>query len=149
MKRKEKKERRKKEQNPPRRKKEQKPAGGATWLCLAKGMAVAFGITCIIFIGFGILLTYTALSEERLPLVALLCTALSAAVAGYDWAACKRAKGWLWGLLAGLVYMLLLFLITGLAGDSFRLEASGLMMLAVALAAGGIGGILGVNRKNG
>lgn len=140
---------RKKGGQPTRRKKEQKPAGGAAWLCMAKGMAAAFGITCIIFIGFGILLTYTAVSEDSLPLVALLCTALSAAVAGYDWASCKKEKGLLWGLLAGLVYMVLLFLITGLAKDRFQPEASGLMMLAVALAGGGIGGILGVNRKNG
>lgn len=140
---------RKKGGQPTRRKKEQKPAGGAAWLCMTKGMAAAFGITCIIFIGFGILLTYTAVSEDSLPLVALLCTALSAAVAGYDWAACKKEKGLLWGLLAGLVYMVLLFLITSLAKDRFQAEASGLMMLAVALAGGGIGGILGVNRKNG
>lgn len=134
---------------PTRRKKEQKPAGGAAWLCLMKGMAAAFGITCIIFIGFGILLTYTAVSEAALPPVALLCTALSAAVAGYDWAACKKERGLLWGLLAGLMYMVLLFLITGLAKDRLQAEASGLMMLAVALAGGGIGGILGVNRKKG
>ena len=111
-------------------------------------MAAAFGITCIIFIGFGILLTYTSVSEDSLPLAALICTAVSAAAAGSDWAACRRRKGLLWGLLAGGVYMLLLFLITGLAGDDFKWERSAFMMLAVALAGGGIGGILGVNRKN-
>ena len=49
---------------------------------LFRGMAVAFAVTCIIFIGFGILLTYTDVSEESLPLVSLLCTAVSAAIAG-------------------------------------------------------------------
>ena len=104
-------------------------------------------ITCIIFIGFGMILTYTAASEESLPLVSLICTALSAVAAGYDWAACKRKRGLLWGALAGLVYTALLYAITSLAADSFVLHASGLMTLAVALAAGGIGGILGVNRR--
>ncbi len=143
-----KKERKKKERTAAaaRNQKEQATQNGKMGLCLLKGMAAAFGITCIIFIGFGILLTYTSVSEERLPLVALICTAISTAAAGYDWAACKRQRGLFWGLLAGLVYMVLLFFITGLAGD-FRLELSGLMMLAVALAGGGIGGILGVNRK--
>ena len=116
-------------------------------LCLVRGMAAAFGVSCIIFIGFGILLTYTELSEESLPLVSLVCTALSAAAAGYDWAACMRKRGILWGAAAGAVYMVLLFLITGLAKDSFLPQLSALMSLAVALAGGAAGGILGVNRK--
>ena len=110
-------------------------------------MGIAFAITCIIFIGFGMILTYTAASEESLPLVSLICPALSVAAAGYDWAACKRKRGLLWGALAGLVYTALLYVITSLAADSFVLHASGLMTLAVALAAGVIGGILGVNRR--
>lgn len=118
-----------------------------TALCLLRGMAVAFAITCIIFIGFGILLTYTDLSEERLPMVSLICTAVSAAAAGYDWAACMKKKGILWGMAAGAVYTVLLYLITALASDSFAVELSALMTLAVAMAAGAVGGILGVNRK--
>lgn len=130
-----------------KKKTEQKTADGNVALCLVRGMAVAFAITCIIFIGFGILLTYTELTEESLPLVALVCTALSAAAAGYDWAACMQKKGLLWGLAAGAVYTVLLYLITSLASDSFALQLSGIMTLIVALAGGAVGGILGVNRK--
>lgn len=130
-----------------KKKTEKKTADGNIALCLVRGMAVAFAITCIIFIGFGILLTYTELTEESLPLVALVCTALSAAAAGYDWAACMQKKGLLWGLAAGAVYTVLLYLITGLASDSFVLHLSGVMTLIVALAGGAVGGILGVNRK--
>ena len=134
-------------------KKEKKPAQKKekgkrnTGLCLLKGMAAAFAITCIIFIGFGILLTYTDLSEERLPVVSLVCTALSVSVAGYDWAASMKRRGILWGMAAGAVYTVLLFFVTGLAADSFSLEPSAAMTLAVALAGGAAGGILGVNRK--
>ena len=138
----------KKEKKKSKRNKEQKMMNGKTGLCLVRGMAVAYAITCIIFIGFGILLTYTSLSEESLPLVSLGCTAFSAAAAGYDWAACMKKKGLLWGALAGAVYAVLLYFITSLAGDSFRLELSGIMTLIVAVAAGAIGGILGVNCKN-
>ena len=116
-------------------------------LCLLRGMAAAFAITCIIFIGFGILLTYTELSEESLPLVSLVCTALSAMVAGYDWAKCMQKKGLFWGLAAGAVYTAVLYLVTSLARDSFSLQLSAVMTLIVALAGGMVGGILGVNRK--
>lgn len=117
------------------------------WLCLLRGLAAAFAITCIIFIGFGILLTYTDLSEDILPMVSLGCSALSAAAAGFDWGSCIGQKGLLWGLLAGAAYTVILFLVTGLAGNGIQVELSGLMTLIVAMAGGGIGGILGVNRK--
>ncbi len=130
-----------------RSKSETRSLNAGLWLCLIRGIAVAFAITCIIFIGFGILLTYTSLSEDTLPVVSLVSTALSAAAAGYDWAACMKKRGLFWGLAAGAVYGVLLFLVTGLAGSGFTLELSGVMTLVVALAGGGIGGILGINRK--
>lgn len=116
-----------------------------TWLCMIRGMAVAFGITCIVFIAYSLLLTYTNLSESTLPMVSLACTALSAAVAGYDWAVCKRRKGLVYGALAGLVYVLLLFLVTSMSESGFSFTTSKLMTLVVAIAGGAIGGILGVN----
>lgn len=142
-----KKEKKKREKIHSSRKTEKIPAANNTGICFLRGMGIAFAITCIIFIGFGILLTYTSLSEESLPMVSLICTAISAAAAGYDWAACRKKKGLIWGALAGVVYAVLLYLITSLAADSFSLALSGIMTLAVAAAAGAIGGILGVNRK--
>lgn len=132
-----------------RKKKEKKESGGekGKLLCMVKGLAVAFAITCIIFIGFGILLTYTEISEESLPMVSLVCTALSAGAAGFDWAACMQKRGLLWGMAAGGAYVVLLYMIIGLAADRFSLELSLIMTFAVALAGGAVGGILGVNRK--
>ena len=75
-----KKEKREKKENHSRRTRERQTGGTA--LCLLRGMGIAFAITCIIFIGFGMILTYTTASEESLPLVSLICTALSAAAAG-------------------------------------------------------------------
>ena len=131
------------------KKREKKESGGGKGdlLCMVKGLAVAFAITCIIFIGFGILLTYTEISEESLPMVSLVCTALSAGAAGFDWAACMQKRGLLWGMAAGAVYVVLLYMIISLAADRFSLELSLVMTFAVALAGGAVGGILGVNRK--
>ena len=132
-----------------RKKKEKKEsrARKGSLLCMVKGLAVAFAITCIIFIGFGILLTYTEISEESLPMVSLVCTALSAGAAGFDWAACMQKRGLLWGMAAGGAYVVLLYMIISLAADRFSLELSLVMTFAVALAGGAVGGILGVNRK--
>lgn len=121
--------------------------GSSGGVCMVKGMAVAYAITCIFFIAYGLILTYTNISEQSLPMVALVCTAISSAIAGYDWANCRKKKGLLMGLAAGLVYTIVLFLITALASDTFTMGTSKIMTLIVALAGGGIGGILGVNGK--
>lgn len=131
-----------------KREKKESSAGKSNLLCMVKGLAVAFAITCIIFIGFGILLTYTEMTEESLPMVSLVCTALSAGAAGFDWASCMQKRGLLWGMAAGAVYVVLLYVIIGLAADRFSMELSLVMTFAVALAGGAVGGILGVNRKH-
>jgi putative membrane protein (TIGR04086 family) len=130
-----------------KREKKESGVGKGNLLCMVKGLAVAFAITCIIFIGFGILLTYTEISEESLPMVSLVCTALSAGAAGFDWAACMQKRGLLWGMAAGGAYVVLLYMIISLAAERFSLELSLIMTFAVALAGGAVGGILGVNRK--
>ncbi|MEE0700365.1 MAG: hypothetical protein UCN50_00210, partial [Anaerotignum sp.] len=48
----------------------QAETGGNKGLCLLKGMAVALAVSCIFFIAYGIVLTYTALAESTLPIVA-------------------------------------------------------------------------------
>ena len=130
-----------------KKEKKESRARKGSLLCMVKGLAVAFAITCIIFIGFGILLTYTEITEESLPMVSLVCTALSAGAAGFDWAACMQKRGLLWGMAAGGAYVVLLYMIISLAAERFSLELSLVMTFAVALAGGAVGGILGVNRK--
>lgn len=115
-------------------------------LCLLKGMAVALAVSCIFFIAYGILLTYTTLSESTIPIAALCCTALSAGIAGFDWAKCIQKRGLLWGLFAGLAYGLLLWLITSFGSGDFALHTTFWRMLAVALAGGGAGGLLGIHK---
>ena len=48
----------------------QTEAGGKKGLCLLKGMAVAMAVSCIFFIAYGIVLTYTSLAESTIPIVA-------------------------------------------------------------------------------
>lgn len=116
-------------------------------LDMLKGMAIAYAITCIVFIAYGILLTYTGVSEENIPIVAMICTAISSAVAGFDWAKCAESRGILWGILAGLIYGIILFLAEAFAGNGFRMSTSKIIMLLVAMAGGGVGGIFGINMK--
>ena len=124
----------------------QTEAGGKKGLCLLKGMAVALAMSCIFFIAYGIVLTYTSLAESTIPIVALCCTALSAGIAGFDWAKCIKRRGLIWGLLAGLVYGLLLWVITSFGSGDFALHTTFWRMMAVALAGGAAGGLMGIHK---
>ena len=126
---------------------EKKEAGTNQALCMLQGMVMAYALTCIIFITYGILLTYTDMTEEKIPLVVLCCTVISAAIAGFDWAKCAKARGIFWGILAGITYGVILFLLDGVAGSGFTVIGSKALMMLLAAAGGGVGGILGINMK--
>jgi len=129
--------------------KTKKEMGNSQILCMLKGIVMAYAVTCIIFITYGIVLTYTDITEEKLPLIALCCTVISAGIAGFDWARCAKARGILWGILAGLAYGLILFVLDGIAGSGFSVVGSKGLMILLAAAGGGVGGILGINMKKG
>lgn len=116
---------------------------------LVKGILIAFSITAIIFIGYGILITYTDLSYSNLlnnlPTVALVTTAISTAVMGFDWAMQLKLTGLYTGVIAGISYIVLLFIITFLANGTFEFGFSKLVTIIVAILSGGIGGIFGAN----
>ena len=116
-------------------------------LCMVKGMVVAYAVTCIIFIACGMVLTFTNVSESVIPITALCCTALSAGIAGFDWGKCMKVRGLLWGLAAGFVYAMLLYLITSLGSGDFSIHIAFFRILAMALAGGAVGGIWGRNQK--
>ena len=140
-------EKKEKKQNMKKRETVKKEIGDSQILCMLKGMIMAYAITCIIFITYGILLTYTDVTEEKIPLIALCCTVISAGVAGFVWARCAKARGILWGILAGITYGIILFLLDGVAGSGFGIMGSKGLMLLLAAAGGGVGGILGINMK--
>ena len=129
--------------------KTKKEMGNSQILCMLKGIVMAYAVTCIIFITYGIVLTYTDITEEKIPLIALCCTVISAGIAGFDWARCAKARGILWGILAGLAYGLILFVLDGIAGSGFSVVGSKGLMILLAAAGGGVGGILGINMKKG
>jgi len=114
---------------------------------LVIGVLVGYAITCIIFLGYSMLITYTGMTERNLPMVVAVTTLLSVMVAGFDAAKSADNRGWLWGMAAGLVYILIL---TGLMMGvlhRFAVDTRTITSIVLALAGGGMGGILGINMK--
>ena len=111
------------------------------------GVLMAYAITCIIFLGYSMLITYTGMTERNLPMVVAVTTLLSVMVAGFDAAKGAESRGWLWGMGAGLMYILILTLLMMNVLERFAVDTRTITSIVLALAGGGMGGILGINLK--
>ena len=116
-------------------------------VCILKAQAIAFALNCLVFIVYAIILTYTNVTEKNVPLVSLICMVVSSAVAGFDTARGAKNKGLLWGVTAGIIYSMFLFAILMVGGENFTFNAGRFTTIIIAIAGGGIGGVLGVNLK--
>ena len=114
---------------------------------LAVGILAGYAITCIIFLGYSILITYTSMTERNLPVVVAVTTLLSVLVAGFDAAKGADRKGWLWGMLAGFIYAFILVILMMGVLQRFAVDGRTITTIVIAIAGGGMGGVLGINLK--
>ena len=115
---------------------------------LISGVLMGYAITCIIFLGYSMLITYTSLTEDKMPLVVAGTTLISVIVAGFDAARGADNKGWFWGIMAGLIYALVLMIIMILVLRGFSMDARTVTVFILSLSGGGLGGVVGINFKN-
>ncbi|MCD8036690.1 MAG: TIGR04086 family membrane protein [Clostridiales bacterium] len=123
-----------------------KESGGSFIASAVKGIGIGLGITCIVFVICALVLTYTDVSDAHIGIVSTVCTAVSALAAGFIWAAGRGKSGLITGILAGMVYCVVLLAVSLAAGGG-PLSLGTLTCLVVSAAGGGIGGIFGVNVK--
>jgi putative membrane protein (TIGR04086 family) len=114
---------------------------------LGMGVLVGYAITVIIFLGYSMLITYTAMSDNNLPIIVAVTTLLSVIVAGFDAARGATHRGWLWGMGAGFVYVLILLAIMMIFLRGFAVDSRTLTVTVLSVAGGGLGGVLGINFK--
>jgi putative membrane protein (TIGR04086 family) len=114
---------------------------------LVTGVLIGYAITCIVFLGYSLLITFTDMSEKNLPVVVAVTTLLSVMVAGFDAARGAMNRGWLWGMAAGLVYVIVLLVIMMSALRGFAIDGRTVTLMVLSVAGGGLGGVLGINTR--
>ena len=84
---------------------------------ILSGLTYTLGIAIIASFIFAVLLYFTSLSDSNLPLITYIVTAVSLLTGGY--VSGKRAsnKGWYYGGLTGIIYGILLIVISFLGFD--------------------------------
>ena len=121
--------------------------GISTWNIL-KSVGMAYLITLLIFLVLAIILTYTEFPEAMVPTAVVITTLISIMLAGTSVARRARTRGWINGGLAGLVYMLILYLMSSFTVVDFRIDQYVWAMLISGILAGALGGVVGINLKH-
>jgi len=111
------------------------------------GVLIAYAITCIVFIGYAILLTYTNITENHISLIVTITSIISVIVAGFDATKNATGRGWLWGMIAGVIYAVILIAIMTWVQREFRVDSRAVTLLILSVAGGGLGGVIGINFK--
>ena len=113
---------------------------------ILKGVGISLAFTLISLTIFSALLTYTSLSENLIQPVVISVTGISI-LAGSFFATRKVGKnGIIKGIVVGLIYILLIYLISSLVnGGNFAITMGSIIMILIGILCGAIGGIIGVN----
>ncbi len=112
---------------------------------LLKGLLTGYIITTVIFVLFALLMTYTDTSEAHIHTAIKAVTAAVCIISGFVTARSAGKGGLLWGVVSGAVYVAVMCLCAFVCIPDYSLSPKIAVSLALALAGGGIGGVVGVN----
>ena len=114
---------------------------------ILKGSLISIIATIVLLMIFATVLTYSNINENSMPTVIIVVTALCILVGSQITTSKIKRNGIVNGALVGAIYILALYLISSIISKDFSLNIYSIIMIATSLLIGGIGGIIGVNRK--
>ena len=114
---------------------------------LTKATVFSYVLTAIVFVVYGILLTYTETTEENIQIVVMMTTVISVLIGGIIASKGVNSKGLLFGMLVGIVYSIIMIMLGLSVLPVLKITYKMIMIIILSLSAGGIGGIIGINTK--
>nr|WP_317359222.1 TIGR04086 family membrane protein [uncultured Tyzzerella sp.] len=116
-------------------------------ISLTKGAIFSYLLTAIVFIIYGVLLTYTEITEKNIQIVVMLTTVLSVLIGGIIASKGVNSKGLIFGMLVGIVYSTIMIMVGLCVLPVLKITSKMIMIIILSISAGGIGGIIGINTK--
>lgn len=114
---------------------------------ILKGTLISIIATIVLLMIFAVVLTYSNINENSMPTVIIVVTALCILVGSQITTSKIKRNGIVNGALVGAIYILALYLISSIISKDFSLNIYSIIMMATSILIGGIGGIIGVNKK--
>ena len=120
--------------------------GGLSMGNVIKGVMISIIFTLIFLFVFSLLLTYTSISESFIAPVIIVITAISIFIGSSIGNIKLKKNGMLNGALVGGIYLLCLYLLSGIISQNFLLSAQSIIIIIAGMICGMFGGIIGVNK---
>lgn len=115
------------------------------YLPAAEGVLRGFIITVVLLLIFAVIMTFTEVSERASSVFYLVTTILSI-MYGSIYAVRKiKKRGWLIGIIVTLLYLLVLYIVSIVSGNSSVIGTDRVTRVLLALIVGALSGMIGIN----
>lgn len=115
---------------------------------ILKGLATSYIFTFISFLIFAIILTFTNISDSSIPNIILVISILSILIGSATCTKFAHSQGLLWGAIVGLLYCLVLYLLSSILLVGFSSGMSTVYLVICSVLFGSVGGVVGINLKS-
>lgn len=114
---------------------------------LIKTILFSILLTLILLFLYSILLSYTRVPESTIPIIIIIISGVSILISSIVCMLKIKNNGIVNGGIIGLIYMLVIYLLSSIVQTGFNLNIYSIIMIIVGVLCGMIGGIIGVNIK--
>ena len=118
-----------------------------TIITVLKGSILSIVMSIVLLMIFAAVLTYTNINENTIPTIIIIITAVSILIGSQITTSHIKKNGIVNGILVGLIYVVFLYLLSSILSKNFSINSYAIIMIATSIVIGGLGGIIGVNRK--
>lgn len=114
---------------------------------IVRATALSIIVTLLALLLQTIIMLYTDVSESILPVTSAITMTLSIAISSIYFSLRVRKKGWLNGGIIGVLYILIIVILSLVFLEDFVLNTYVILKSIIALVTGTISGMIGVNLK--
>ncbi|KAJ53679.1 putative membrane protein (TIGR04086 family) [Clostridium tetanomorphum] len=115
------------------------------FLPIGDGVLRSTIVTVIFMMVYAIIMSFVDISEKTNSIFYLVTTMLSI-MYGTIYAVRKiNRRGWLIGIIVAILYMLIIYIVSMIAGNTGGIGYKGIIRFILALAVGALSGMLGIN----
>lgn len=117
----------------------------STYTVMLKSLAICFIISFIMIVVYALILSFSSVSDISMSKVTQAILIISIAISSIYGSKKLRQRGWMFGMVLGLLFSLLLIPFAMTFGQSVAFDLYLIAKLFVSAVVGAIGGIIGVN----
>lgn len=117
------------------------------FLVMLKGLGISMIITLLAIFILSLILSFSSVSENVIIPSVIFFSSFSILIGSFLVAKKIDNRGIVYGSLLGLIYMIILYLVSSILNSDFALNFNSIIMIAMGIVGGAVGGIIGINLK--